>query len=151
MAKYHGGQFVKDGYYWSGFKGQLVAIDGEGGFLSGEQTTKWWRIPVILMIPFGLFLGGAYVIFLPFAGFAMVLGFLGVKAWEGLLWLGYNLLKACAPSLAPGEAFFARFKKGSKEIPLCQEEEPPNEEETKDRLKELEQEITERRITPAEK
>lgn len=141
MISYCGGQLVKGGYYWSGFKGEVVAIDGETGNLPGFSGIQYWKVPLPLIIPFGLFLGGAYVLFLPFAGFAMVLGYIGYQVWQGLVWLGCHVLQLAAPAWTPGEAFFARRPRAK------EKEEQPAEgvEEPAGRLKELEEEIAKRR------
>ena len=141
MAGYYGGQSVKGGYYWSGFKGELLAIDGETGILPGSSGTRYRKVPLPLLPPLGLFLGGAYVLFLPFAGFAMVLGYAGFQAWQGLVWVGCNVLQLAAPAWTPGEAFFARRPRTKEEA----EQPAEGMEESPGRLKELEEEIAKRR------
>jgi hypothetical protein len=144
MTKYHGGQQVKDGYYWGGFKGELLAIDGPGGVLPGGKQASYWKIPLIAIVPFGLFLGGAYVIFLPFIGFALVIGFVANKLWQEVLSLGYSLTKLAAPGWVPGEAFFARLGRREKKQKGAAKISPPKEEAT-GKLAALEKEIEKRR------
>lgn len=144
MAKYYGGQSVKDGYYWGGFNGELLAIDGPGGVLPGGKDATYRKIPLVAILPFGLFLGGAYVIFLPFIGFVLVIGFVANKLWQEVLSLSCSLVKLAAPGWVPGEAFFARLGRVDKKRKAAPKVRPP-EEEAEGKLKALEEEIERRR------
>jgi len=78
MLTYRGGTKAKGGLYWKAAEWELVTMDGEG-MLPGEAECKYLRVPVLLFLPAALVLGAAYVVFLPFIGFAMLFATIGRK------------------------------------------------------------------------
>jgi hypothetical protein len=93
MTRYHGNDSVKGGFYWRPSEWEIVTVPREGGTLLGTADMRYVRLPVLLILVLGPFMGALYVVFLPFIGFAMLLGFAGHKllgivrsAMENLLW-----------------------------------------------------------------
>lgn len=74
MTRYHGKQVVKGGFYWNPKKWEVAVIEGENGVLPGKPEARFVRVPALPVILLGPVMGLVYVIFLPFIGFAMVLG-----------------------------------------------------------------------------
>ncbi len=81
MTRYHGKESVKGGLYWSPSRWQMVTIPKEGGVLAGEAEMRYIRVPLLMMLVLGPVMGAAYVMFLPFIGFALMIGFGGAKAF----------------------------------------------------------------------
>jgi len=79
MTRYHANEKVKGGVYWNPARWQVVTVADEGGELPGEAEAKYVRIPLVMMLLLGPLMGGLYVMFLPFIGFAMVIGYGGRK------------------------------------------------------------------------
>lgn len=67
-----GGNEVKGGFFWKKGDWEIVTVEGRRGRLPGTEEAEYLRIPALLFIPVALTLGAAYVIFLPFIGFAML-------------------------------------------------------------------------------
>ncbi len=93
MTRYHGNDSVKGGFYWSRSEWKIVTVPRKGGPLPGAAEARYIRLPGLLILVLGPFMGALYVMFLPFLGFAMLLGFTGKKlfgivrsAVENLLW-----------------------------------------------------------------
>jgi hypothetical protein len=72
MTKYTGGQTVKAGFYWNRGKWGAEVIPAEGGTLPGGGETRYTRVgwPVLLVVAPAM--GGAFAMFLPFLGLAML-------------------------------------------------------------------------------
>lgn len=90
MTRYHGEDRVKGGLYWNLTRWQIVTIDGDGGVLPGEAETRYVRVPALMMLVLGPIMGGLYVMFLPFIGFAMILGTGGAKLLAMAHMTGYH-------------------------------------------------------------
>lgn len=81
MVRYHGGEAVKAGFYWSPAQWEIITLSKGGGVLPGTNETLYIRLPMLLFIVVGPFMGALYVAFLPFIGFAMVLGLGAIKLY----------------------------------------------------------------------
>jgi hypothetical protein len=79
MTRYRGNDQVKMGFYWNPSQWDIVTIPKGGGVLPGGDDVGYMRFPLLLVILLGPLVGAAYVIFLPFIGFAMLFGFAGKK------------------------------------------------------------------------
>jgi hypothetical protein len=84
MARYHGNETVKPGFYWNPAKWEITTIEKKGTKLPGDEELNYYRIPLPLVILLGPIMGAAYVIFLPLIGFGLFFGFLGKKGWAYL-------------------------------------------------------------------
>ncbi|MCX6552281.1 MAG: hypothetical protein NTY02_14985, partial [Acidobacteria bacterium] len=89
----------------------MAMIPAEGGLLPGGSDNFYTRIPTFLFLLMAPIMGALYVVFLPFAGFALVLGHAarGVKhlATDAFM----HLAVAVSPTWAPGEAYLAARKR----------------------------------------
>ena len=80
MLTYRGGTKTKGGLYWNTAEWELVAMDRDGdNVLPGGTESKYFKLPLVLFVPVALTLGAAYVMFLPFIGFAMLFAAIGKK------------------------------------------------------------------------
>ncbi len=82
--KHIGGTETKGGFYWKKGEWEIVTVDGKKGTLPGGSGSQYVRLPGILVLPAALVLSIAYVVFLPFIGFAMLLRALGSRVAPAL-------------------------------------------------------------------
>jgi hypothetical protein len=69
-----GGQAVRAGYYWNPAEWSIVTVSGQGGgVLPGGDRERYFRVPVLAVLLLAPVMGGLFVMFLPFIGFAMLL------------------------------------------------------------------------------
>lgn len=118
MLRHHGGSRVKCGFYWNLAKWEIVTVPKEGGILPGALEHRYVRVPILLLLAFAPVMGGLYVTFLPFIGFAMVLGYAGRKTGEAIRRAFMEVMAAVSPGWQPGEAYFAgkgKEKRGEEE------------------------------------
>jgi hypothetical protein len=87
MRRYNGNDKVKAGLYWTPARWEIVTIGKDGDVL--PEVDRYVRLPTAVVMILGALLGALYVIFIPFIGFVMFLGFgakklwhLAVKAWN---------------------------------------------------------------------
>ena len=52
--------------------------------LPGGNECEYMRVPGVLFVPLAVTLGGAFVIFLPFIGFAMLFAMIATKVAQGV-------------------------------------------------------------------
>jgi len=119
---YTGGTKVNYGFYWSAAAWDMAMIPTEGGLLPGATDRRYLRIPTFLFLLMAPIMGALYVVFLPFAGFALLLGHLG-KAVSRLATDAFmHIAVAVSPQWAPGEAYLAartREKAAKAEKPVA--------------------------------
>jgi hypothetical protein len=72
MTKYNGGDTVKAGFYWNQGKLGAEVIPAEGGTLPGAAEMTYTRIPWPALLVIAPVMGGAFAMFLPFLGLAML-------------------------------------------------------------------------------
>jgi hypothetical protein len=72
MAKHIGGETVKAGFYWNKGKWAAEIVPAEGGALAGDAETTYYRIPWPVLLVVAPVMGGAFAMFLPFIGIAML-------------------------------------------------------------------------------
>lgn len=104
---YTGGTNVKNGFYWSMQAWDMAMVPAEGGLLPGDAARTYTRIPTLLFLLLAPAMGALYVVFLPFVGFAMVLGYALRAAKRATTDAVMHVAVAVAPSWAPGEAYLA--------------------------------------------
>jgi hypothetical protein len=109
MTTYTGNQIVETGLYYAARPFRLTSVD-ERGPLPGTEDRTWHRVPMILMLALAPLLGLAFVIFLPFIGFAMVARMAGEKAVELGGQLATQAARVLQPAWAPARAFLTRAK-----------------------------------------
>jgi hypothetical protein len=76
FAKRRGGEAVKFGFYWNMAEWKAQIVPAPGATLEGDDTAKYVRLPLLVVLVMAPLMGAAYAMFLPFIGFAMVAMFL---------------------------------------------------------------------------
>lgn len=108
---HNGGSKVNFGFYWSMQAWDMAMIPAEGGLLPGGSDRSYMRIPTVLFLLMAPMMGALYVVFLPFAGFALLAGHLG-KAVKTMATDAFmHIAVAVSPQWAPGEAYLAARKR----------------------------------------
>ena len=112
---HEGGTKVNYGFYWSAKAWDMAMVPAEGGLLPGGSDRHYTRIPTVLFLLMAPMMGALYVVFLPFAGFALVAGH-ALRALKTLaLDTVMHIAVAVSPSWAPGEAYLASRKRAKAE------------------------------------
>jgi hypothetical protein len=101
------GTTVKGGFYFNRDAWDLVTVSGKEGVLPGASGQRCMRVPVWAVLALAPVLGGLFVVFLPFIGFALVFMHLGRLSISGARRAVHSVLTLVAPSWRPGEAYFA--------------------------------------------
>ncbi len=114
MRQHEGGEKVPGGFYWKQNNWEIEVVKGEAGTLPGDSGTTYVRIPTLAMLLGAPVMGGLFVVFLPFLGFAMLFNHLGKKAAAGLKQAVDEVGAAVGPAWQPGEARLVGKKKGKK-------------------------------------
>ena len=81
MTTYTGTQDVDPGLYVKTGSLRLTSVERRGA-LPGGANEHYRRVPMLVMLLLAPLLGLAFVIFLPFIGFAVMLRLLGEKMWH---------------------------------------------------------------------
>lgn len=76
MTTYRGGDEVKGGFYWKRGKLDAEIVPVEGGKLPGAPDVAFVRVAWPLLLVIAPVLGGAFAMFLPFIGIAMLVAYL---------------------------------------------------------------------------
>lgn len=72
MTTYTGGDAVKAGFYWNQGRWAAEAVPAAGGVLPGDAAVTYRRIPWPALLVIAPVMGGAFAMFLPFVGLAML-------------------------------------------------------------------------------
>lgn len=80
MLKHKGGDVVKGGFYWNQALWHLENVEGKVGSLPGDENTRYARVPTPALFVLAPLMGALFVVFLPFIGFALLIGMLVAKA-----------------------------------------------------------------------
>jgi hypothetical protein len=72
MTTYTGGDNVKAGFYWNRGKWAAEVVPAAGGALPGDAATVYHRVPWPALLVIAPVMGGAFAMFLPFIGLAML-------------------------------------------------------------------------------
>jgi len=75
MTKYRGGDTVKAGFYWNRGAWGVELVPAEGGALAGDPLTNYVRVPWPALLVIAPVMGGAFAMFLPFIGIALLVQF----------------------------------------------------------------------------
>lgn len=84
MFRHKGGEVVKGGFYWNQAHWRLDNVEGPSGVLQGDERSRYARVPTLLLFVLAPLMGALFVIFLPFAGFALLIGMIAARVM-GLL------------------------------------------------------------------
>jgi len=79
MFKHKGGDVVKGGFYWNQATWHLENVEGKSGGLPGDENARYARVPTLLLFVLAPLMGALFVVFLPFIGFALLVGMLIAK------------------------------------------------------------------------
>jgi hypothetical protein len=109
MRHYRGSEKVEPGLYFNLRQLSFKSIDEEGP-LPGSKDEVYRRVPMLALLVVGPFLGLAYVIFLPFIGFAMVTWLLGGRVAHLAGGAARGALRVLRPGWEPSMAFLSRSK-----------------------------------------
>jgi hypothetical protein len=123
MTRHFGGSPAKSGYYWNPGKWTITPIPAEGGTLPGDHGERYLRIPLLAAILLAPILGGLFVVFLPFIGFALFFLALARKLAGAAKRVGEELTATLAPGWRPGEAHLTGKRRdlADKEVPAASE------------------------------
>ena len=109
MTTYTGRQTVKAGIYLNTRTYGIETLN-QFGELPGTELDTYRHIPMLAMLAAAPLLGLAFVMFLPFIGFAMVLHLVGTKAYHLVADAAAEGVRVMRPSWAPAFAFLTRSK-----------------------------------------
>ncbi len=115
MARFTGGDRVYPGAYWNPGTGGLITVREEE-VLPGDDRSVYYRIPLVLLFPLGVLLGGLYVAVLPLASIGAAAAVLGRRLFGDFL---ARARVAVSFGWRPTEAYLAG-KEPKREVP-----EPP--------------------------
>lgn len=109
MAKIEttGGAKVDAGFYWNKKEWEMVTLSGKGGVLPGNPDTHYVKVPLLAMLVMAPLMGGLYVMFLPFIGFALLFDYAGRRLYRAVKGGATDAAAAVAPAWRPGEAHLA--------------------------------------------
>ena len=82
MRELESGNKVPGGFYFDKTSWQLVTVNGDEGVLPGDKAARYFKVPALLVLAGSPVVGGAFVMFLPFIGFALFIRHLAGKAKE---------------------------------------------------------------------
>jgi hypothetical protein len=118
MARYPGGTKVRGGYYWNPRTWTVVPVGRDGGGLPGGAGDRWMRMPLLAVIFLLPVLGGLFVVFLPFIGFALFLHAIARMAVGAFRKGAAHLASTVTPGWRPGEAHLTgKRAPGDREVP----------------------------------
>ena len=110
MKRYRGKQIVEPGLYFNLAQLSFESVDTKGA-LPGSENDVYRRTPVVALLAVGPILGLAFVVFLPFVGFAMlgrlIVGKLALWTTEAAV----SFARVVRPAFRPARAFLSRSKR----------------------------------------
>ncbi len=107
MARYTGSMQVNGGYYWNPRSWEVEVVASGGGRLKGAAETKYVKVPFPALFFIVPVLGGLFLIFLPFIGFALFAYAIARKITGGVKQGATELASTLQPGqFAAGEAHF---------------------------------------------
>jgi len=104
MARYQGGTKAPGGYYWNARHWAITLVPEEGGTLPGRANEHFRSISWVAALLLAPILGGLFVVFLPFIGFAMLGGYAWRRIVGGAREGARDLAATVTPGWRPGEA-----------------------------------------------
>ena len=107
MKQFTGNTNVMGGFYFNQKSWEITVVSGKKGILPGDATQSFVRVPVPVLLVGAPLLGGLYVMFLPFIGFAMLFEALGLKAAAASKRMVAHTAETVSPTWRPGKAYFA--------------------------------------------
>jgi len=107
MLTYKGGHAVGKGTYWDLASGRRIDVPGQA-ILAGGETATYVRMPSVVMLISGPFIGLLYAVLMPFIGIATVAA-LSVRMGLGALYR--PAAKTVSFGWKPQNAYLAGKKK----------------------------------------
>jgi hypothetical protein len=104
MARFSGGSSVPGGYYWNPRHWSVTPVERDGGRLPGPSSDRYLRIHWLTAFLLAPLLGGLFVVFLPFIGFAMFFQWAFQKVAGSAREGARDLAATVTPGWRPGEA-----------------------------------------------
>jgi hypothetical protein len=114
MKKHPGGTEVRPGFYWNLGAWSIATVSRKSGTLPGGPEHRYVKVPAPMLLLLAPMMGGLYVMFLPFIGFAVVLSVAGTKVARALERAFAGLVATVSPAWQPGEAYFAGKHEGER-------------------------------------
>lgn len=138
MTTISGGAAVRNGYYWNLGGWEVIPVERDGATLPGGRGDKFMKVPLLAVLMLMPVMGGLFVVFLPFIGFALAI-YAAAKPLVGLFHRSAkDLASTVSPGWLPGEAHFTGKRA---EEPRSEKRLPSKDE----RLEALEREIASKR------
>ncbi len=109
MLRFRGGQSVDGGAYFDLSARRVVLRRFDGEILPGGSEKSYLKVSLPLAMVIGLFSSLAYVVFIPFIGMALIIGYSALKGIRALGRVTESILPVALPHWVPGEAYFARL------------------------------------------
>ena len=103
MARFNGGSSVPGGYYWNPGHWSVTPVEKDGGKLPGTASDRYLRIHWLVALLLAPLLGGLFVVFLPFIGFAMFFHWVFLKVTGSAREGARDLAATVTPGWRPGE------------------------------------------------
>jgi hypothetical protein len=104
MARFSGGSSVPGGYYWNPGAWSVTTVEKDGGRLPGPSSDRFLRIHWLAGLLLAPLLGGLFVVFLPFIGFAIFFQWAFRKVTGTARQGARDLAATVTPGWRPGEA-----------------------------------------------
>jgi hypothetical protein len=104
MARFSGGSSVPGGYYWNPRHWSVTPVRNDGEKLPGTSADRYLRIHFLVALVLAPLLGGLFVVFLPFIGFAMLFQWAFQKVTGSAREGARDLAATVTPGWRPGEA-----------------------------------------------
>jgi hypothetical protein len=103
MATFRGGSSVPGGYYWNPRHWSVTPVEDDGGKLPGSSRDAYRRIHWLVALLLAPLLGGLFVVFLPFIGFAMLFQWAFERMTGSARAGARDLAATVTPGWRPGE------------------------------------------------
>jgi hypothetical protein len=116
MKRYQGNDTVEPGLYLNLRQLSFKSVD-ETAPLPGSPADTYRRVPMLALLLVGPVMGLAFVVFLPFIGFAMVGWLLAAKAARLAGEATRAALRVARPGWEPSLAFFSRSRPAAPAAP----------------------------------
>jgi hypothetical protein len=105
MANYTGNTKVNGGYYFCPRTWNVNVVPSEGGTLPGPAGARYIKVPFPLLFLVVPVIGLAFLIFLPFIGFALFAWAIAKRISGGLRRSATELAATVSPGTATGAAY----------------------------------------------
>jgi hypothetical protein len=104
ITKYAGGEVAPNGIYWNRTRGKFVSFSGQGE-LAGDQSERYLKAPLPVVLIVGPLMGLAYFAFLPLSGLMVLVPFLASKLREVAFPGRLSAAHMASPQRLPGVSY----------------------------------------------